>query len=267
METATAQVSRPVDEVMVFKPSRGLKIVLMVTFFLLVLFVLNAVVGAIWLAGNNLISDAIIFTILFAIGLAMLLFTGIFLFSAAHTEVRLEEDRLVGVLPNWRGPTPMLPYTQLEIPYKDISAVETRSEVYRYYFLPVLVQASSFVRRDGKRFTLGYIRENASEHSLPYHEIADELARRAGVGVNYRGVVQGGKRLQAMLRDEPSWDTEVLSEDRAARLRSVEERAWKYAFIGLAVLIGGGIVYQGVSLLSARYETSSAPTPPATPTR
>jgi hypothetical protein len=258
------EAGNPGHAVKIFRPSAGLRLVLTVTFFLLMLFVINAVVGAIWLARNNLTTDAIIFVILFAIGAAMLVFTAIFLMSASHTLVRLEQDKFIGVLPSWRGPTPMFPYFQVEIPYKDIAAVETRSEVYRYYLLPVLVQASSFVRRDGRRFTIGYIRENASEHSLPYDEIAKELAARAGVGVNYRGVVHAGRRIQAMLRDGPSWDAEVISDERAAKLRSAEERAWKYAFIGLAILVGGGILYQSVSLITANVPERPAVT---TPTR
>jgi hypothetical protein len=93
----------------IYRPSSGLKIVRMATFFLLVLFVVNAAVGSVWLASNHLWTDAIIFLILFFIGGGMLLFAGLLLFSASHTSVRLDNEKCVAVLPNWRGPTPMFP--------------------------------------------------------------------------------------------------------------------------------------------------------------
>lgn len=257
MSTSVSQAADVVREV-VYKPSGGLRAVLMVTFFLLVVFILNALVGAIWLASNNLWTDATIFSLLFIIGTAMLLFAGVFLFMASHAKVHLGPEKLVAVLPNWRGPTPLLPYTQLEIPYKDIAAVEKRGEIYRYYILPVLVEATCFVRRDGKRFTLGYVRANASEHSIPYHEIADEIGRRAGVGVKHRGVVNAGRRVRAMIQDEPPWDAEVMNEEEAARLQKAEARAWKYAIVALAVLIGGGVVFQGISLVTAKLNLGAA---------
>lgn len=241
-----------------YTPGRGYKYVLMATFFLLLAFILNALVGAIWLASNKLWSDAVIFSLLFVIGMGMLFFAGIFLFMASHAKVVLAPDKVIAVLPNWRGPTPLLPYTQLEIPYQDIAAVEKRGEIYRYYILPVLVEAACFVRRDGKRFTLGYVRANAAEHTLPYHEIADEIGRRAGVGVRYRGIVNAGRRFRAIVQDEPDWDVEVMSESEAARLREVESRAWKYAIIGMAVAISAGILFQGISLVTARLNLGAA---------
>lgn len=265
MSASVAHTVETDNGAMIYKPSQGLRVVLMVTFFLLVVFILNALVGAIWLASNSLWTDAAIFSMLFVLGGAMLLFAGIFLFMASHAKVHLSPDKVVAVLPNWRGPTPLLPYTQVEIPYKDIAAVEKRGEIYRYYILPVLVEAVSFVRRDGKRFTLGYIRANASDHSIPYHEIADEIGRRAGVGVSHRGVVNAGRRFRAIIQDEPPWDVEAMDEQEAARLADKERRAWRYAIIGLAVLIGAGILFQGVSLISAKLNLGSQQEEPAQP--
>ena len=138
-------------------------------------------------------------------------------------------------------PDPMFPYTEIEIPYRDIASVEKRGEVYRYYLLPVLVEAASFVRRDGRRCTLGYIRANATDHSLPYHEIADEIGRRAGVGVNHKGFVQGGTRFRAIMQDEPPWDAPQIGPEEVEKLRASESRAWKIALASLALLIVSGI--------------------------
>jgi hypothetical protein len=252
MTAAQTSASPSAAETLIFKSGKGVKVVLMGTFLLLMLFIVNAVVGSIWLATHNLYTDALIFFLLFLAGLVMLMFAGLFLFSASHAEVRFGPEKCVMTLPNWRGPTPMLPYTQIEVPYKDIAAVETRSEVYRYYMLPVLVKSASFVDQNGNRHMLGYVRENASEHALPYHDIADELAKRSGVGVNYRGVIDGGRRFRAMLHDEPSWDAPQMTDNEAQRMKQLEGRAWQYAIIGLFVLVLGGLAFQGVKLITAK---------------
>lgn len=231
-------------EVTVFKPGGGLKIMLTISFALLLLFIANAIVGAIWLASHKLWTDAGIFMILFGIGIFLILLNAVFLFAASHVEVRMEPEKCVMVLPNWKGPTPLFPYTQIEIPYKDIQAVETRSEIYRYMTLPVMVHASSFVRRDGKRFTLGYMRETSEDHAVPYREIADELARRAGVGVNYRGVVDSGSRHGAIVNDEPCWETQAIDEQRVNELRSRETSAMKMAAVAFMVFVAGGLAFQ-----------------------
>lgn len=234
----------------VFKSGKTLKIILTISFALLLLFIANAIIGALWLASHKLWTDAGIFMILFGFGIFLLIANAVFLFAASHVEVRMEPEKCIMTLPNWRGPTPLFPYTQLEIPYKDVAAVETRSEIYRYFALPVVVHASSFVRRDGKRFTLGYMRETSEDHAVPYREIAAELARRAGVEVSHRGIVDGGKRVKAIAAGEPCWETATLDEAAVADLRKRETMVLRVAATAFMVFVLGGLAFQGYRLLA-----------------
>ncbi len=231
-------------DVTVFKSGGALKTMLTISFAFLLFFVANSIAGAVWLAVRNLWTDAGIFIILFGIGVILILLNAIFLFAASHVEVRMEPDKTVMTLPNWRGPTPLFPYTQMQIPYKDIAGVETRREIYRYFNLPVVVHHSSFIRKDGKRFTLGYMRESSEDHAVPYREIAAELARRAGVGVIDRGIIEAGSREKSLLKDEPPWDVKPVDESQAAAVLDKEDFFMKAASVAFIVFVVGGLIYQ-----------------------
>jgi hypothetical protein len=193
-----------------YRPSRGLRGVLSVTFFLIMLFMVNALAGAIWLATHNLHTDSVIFALMFATGGVLLLYAGIFLFAASHSEVTLGPDKATLVLPNWRGPSPLFPYTETEVAYSNIAAVETRGEIYRYFVLPVSVR-------------------NSLDPAMPFHAIAEDLARRAGVPLVDRGIVEAGQGLRALVQDEPGWDAPCIAADRAAFLEKRENLGWKIA--------------------------------------
>ena len=226
------------DGVTLYKPSRGLQGVLSVTFFLIVLFMVNALAGAIWLATHNLRIDSVVFVLMFATALVLLLYAGIFLFAASHSVVALGPDKATMVLPNWRGPSPLFPYTETEVPYADLAAVETRGEIYRYFVLPVSVRSSCLVRKDGKRMTLGYIRSNSLDPAMPFHTIAEDVARRAGVPLVDRGTVEAGRGLRALVQEEPGWDAPEIPADRVALLQARENLGWKIVFgIGLVVAV------------------------------
>jgi hypothetical protein len=225
-------------DVTLYKPSRGLQGALSVSFFFIVLFMVNALAGAIWLATHNLPIDSVVFVLMFATAAVLLLYAGIFLFAASHSEVALGPDRAVMVLPNWRGPSPLFPYTETAVPYADLAAVETRGEIYRYLVLPVSVRSACLVRKDGKRLTLGYIRSNSLDHSMPFHAIAEDVARRAGVPLVDRGTVEAGRGLRALVQEEPDWDAPEIAADRVAHLQARESLGWKIVLgIGLVVIV------------------------------
>lgn len=236
------------ENLTVYKPGRGLQWVLSITFLLLLLFLVNSIAGSIWLASHKLWTDASIFALMFLLGGVLLLLTGIFLFAASHTEVRLGPDRFTMVSPNWRGPTPLFPYREMEIAYGDIAAVETRGEVYRYMSLPVIACACCLTRKDGKRFTMGYMRENPTDPAIPFQEIAAEIARRAGVSLVNKGVVDAGGQFRAIVQDEPPWDAACLAQERIDALRSKEGLAWKAAATLLLMLVAAGVLFQIVRL-------------------
>lgn len=225
-----------------YKPSRGLRGVLSVTFFLIMLFMVNALAGAIWLATHNLHTDSVIFVLMFTTGAALLLYAGIFLFAASHSEVTLGPDKATLVLPNWRGPSPLFPYTETEVAYANIAAVETRGEIYRYFVLPVCVRSACLVGKDGQRLTLGYVRNNSLDPAMPFHVIAEEFARRAGVPLVDRGIVEAGHGVRALVQDEPGWDAPAIAAERAAFLEQRENLGWKIAMAlgAVAILLAVG---------------------------
>jgi hypothetical protein len=235
-------------DVPAYTHGRGLRAVLSIGFFLFLLFVINAGAGTVWLATHNLPVTAAIFGAMFILGLAILLYIGIFLFAASHTRLELAEDGARMVLPNWRGPMPLFPYTEAVIPYDQIAAVETRGEIYRYLLLPTLMRSVSILRKDGQRFTLGYIRESTTDPAVPFNEVAERIAERAGVSVNKRGVVDCGNRFRVMVQNAPSWDASECSPVDVEKARKSEKWLWIAAFIVVACAVVAAIAYQIIEI-------------------
>ncbi len=223
------------QDVVIYKPPRGLQTVLGVSFFFMLLFMVNAIAGSIWLATRHLPTDAVIFFAMFLLGTVLLFYAGIFLFAASHSEVRVGPDRASMVLPNWRGPTPLFPYTECRIPYQDLSAVETRSEIYRYFVVPVIVRSACLVRKDGQRLTLGYVQDDPTDPWIPFHTIAEQIAERAGVPMVNKGFVECSSGLRALVQDEPAWDAPSIAPEKVERIRRLEQLGWT-ALIGILVL-------------------------------
>lgn len=243
-----AQEAMASGELPAYTHGRGLRVVLSVGFFLFLLFVINAGAGTIWLATHNLPGTALVFGLMFVVGLVVLLYLGIFLFAASHTELHLGPEVVRMVLPNWRGPMPLFPYTEVEIPYDQIAAVETRGEIYRYLIIPTLMRSVSIVRRDGERFTLGYIRENTTDPAVPFNEVAGRIAERAGVSVRRRGVVDCGNRFRVMMQDEPGWDTTECTAEDVDKARKREKWLWILAFGIFTLAVVAAIIFQIIEL-------------------
>jgi len=243
MSQATATDAAPT-----YAQGRGLRVVLSIGFFLFLLFVINSGAGAIWLATHNLPGTAAVFAIMFVVGLVILLYIGLFLFAASHTLLELSPNSVRMVLPNWRGPMPMFPYTEVEIPYDEIAAVETRGEIYRYLIMPTMMRSVSIRRQDGQRFTLGYIRENTTDPAVPFNEVAHKIAERAGISVNPRGVVDCGNRFRVMVQDEPRWDTPECAPVDVEKARNRERWLWSGVFVVLVVAFLVAVVFQVVEL-------------------
>ncbi|NJM34253.1 MAG: hypothetical protein HC850_05535 [Rhodomicrobium sp.] len=241
--------SQGASEVLRYRSSRGLQTILSVTFFLILLFMVNSLAGAIWLATHNLQTDSLIFALMFATGSVLLFYAGLFLFAASHSEVHLAPEKAVVVLPNWRGPTPLFPYTETEVAYRDLAAVETRGEVYRYLVMPVIVQSACLVHKDGKRLTLGYVRDKAEDPWMPFPEIAAKVADRAGVPVVDKGIVEGNKGLRALVQDEPGWDAAPLAQERLEQLRRIERMGWTALVAVFALAAVAAIAFQASRFL------------------
>jgi hypothetical protein len=235
-------------EIVSYKAPRGLQTILGLGFFLILLFMVNAIAGSLWLAMRNLPVDAAIFFAMFVIGAILLFYAGLFLFAASHSEVHIGSDRATFVLPNWRGPTPFFPYTECRVPFQDLAAVETRSEVYRYLVIPVIVRSASLVRKDGARLTLGYVQEDPQDPWIPFHTIAEEIAAKAGVPVVDKGVVECSPGLRALIQDEPSWDTPAIEAERLERVRKAERLGWTVLAVMIAIIAIASVAFQATRL-------------------
>jgi hypothetical protein len=235
-------------EILSYKAPRGLQTILGLGFFLILLFMVNAIAGSLWLATRNLPVDAVIFFAMFVIGAILLFYAGIFLFAASHSEVHIGDDKAAFVLPNWRGPTPLFPYTECRVPFQDLAAVETRSEVYRYFVIPVIVRSACLVRKDGERLTLGYVQEDPQDPWIPFHTIAEQIAAKAGVPIVDRGVVEGSSGLRALIQDEPGWDVPVIEAERLDRLRRIEKLGWTVLVVVILLLGIASVGFQAVRL-------------------
>jgi hypothetical protein len=234
-----------------YRPGRGYQGVLSAAFFLIVLFMFNALAGAIWLATHRLPIDAVIFLLMFAGAGVLVLYCGLFLFSASHSSIALGADRVRVMLPNWRGPSPLFPYGEAEVVYADIAAVETRSEFYRYLILPVAMRSASLVKKSGERMTLGYVLSNSLDPAMPFPAIAEEIARRAGVPVVDKGVVEAGQGLRTLVQDEPAWDAPQLSPERVTELQAKADLRWKLAMGAGLVVAVMAVIFQAMRFFGA----------------
>lgn len=231
-------------DVTIYTVGSGARRALNAIFFFLMLFMVNALAGAIWLASQGALFAALVLFLMFAASGAGLFYAGLYLFFVSHAEVRLRSDRATLVVPDWRGPTPMFPYTACEIRYADVAAVETRGEVYRYFIQPVIVYATSLVRRDGSRVTLGYVREDAAEPAMPFLAIAEQIAGRARAPLNYRGVVEANAGWRALLQEEPEWDAPEMTAEHVEEIRAQVAKSWRL----------GGFAVGGALLLAVLYQ-------------
>lgn len=234
-------------EVTIYKAGGRLRTALYWTFLFLMLLSMTALIGAIWLISIGQWGSAVLFLLIFVAGGAALFLVGLFLFSLSHTEIQLRAGKATFVLPNWRGPTPMLPYSEYEVSYADIAAVEIRGEVYRYFTLPVIVKAVSILRKDGSRLTLGYVSDEIANSAMPFPSIAAQIAGRARVPLNRHGTVEADVNGFSLLQDEPGEDAPELSEEQIEALRAEEHKGWfttAIAVAAIAVLASGFLVMQ-----------------------
>jgi hypothetical protein len=185
------------------------------------------------------------------------------LLYSIRARVDLGERSLRATLPAGRGPTPLLRYARHDIPYDRIAAVETRCEVYGGAVAPVMLRGVQLLTKDGTAVPLGSVNEACVDPAFPWTEIADEIARRAGVGVLDQGVVRRSvPRKMLGLAASEAERAPVGAETLAALNR--RHRVAMLALVAvLTVLVGVGIVNDltaGESE-SAAMEASSAPRP------
>jgi hypothetical protein len=106
---------------------------------------------------------------------------GLALIHALRARVALGERSFTFTLPYRGGPTPLLRYDRQTIAYADIAEIELRREVFGGAFLPVELVGAHVITKKGIDIPLGYVSDLCPDRSLPFADIASELAGRAGV--------------------------------------------------------------------------------------
>ena len=228
------------NTVRIFEASRGRKIILITVFTLLVPFFISLPFMIFLRLSKGFYYDAAIlflFAILFAI---WMVFLGAHILSSLKTRIQLNEQDAVLLVPNWRGPLPLLPYKTISLTYENVKSVESRSEIYREAIIPVLMRSCSIVTQDGERHILGYTKEKATDPAFPFSEISHEIALRAGLPLSERGTIHAGGQYLAAIKGPPSWDKQPLSPAAVQTARKAAQKFWWIMIaISAAVLVTG----------------------------
>lgn len=228
------------NTVRIFEASRGRKIILITVFTLLVPFFISLPFMIFLRLSKGFYYDAAIlflFAILFAI---WMVFLGAHILSSLRTRIQLNEQDAVLLVPNWRGPLPLLPYKTISLTYENVKSVESRSEIYREAIIPVLMRSCSIVTQDGERHILGYTKEKATDPAFPFSEISHEIALRAGLPLSERGTIHAGGQYLAAIKGPPSWDKRPLSPAAVQTARKAAQKFWWIIIaISAAVLVTG----------------------------
>lgn len=240
MSDTTASTTEQDVSVRIYEASRGRKLILMLVFALLIPFFISLPFMFILRLSKGMYSDAAIlgvFAILFAL---WMVFLAAHILSSIRTRIQLNELDAVFVVPNWRGPLPLLPYREISLTYDNVQAVESRGEIYREAIIPVLMRSSCIVTKDGGRHVLGYTKEHATDPAFPFSEISHEIAMRSGLPLMDKGTINAGGQYLAALRGSPPWDKEPLSPQAVQTARKAAQKIW-WGLIAIAtiVLVGG----------------------------
>lgn len=181
-----------------------------------------------------------------AAGFAFVMFLVIVeLVQSLRSRVELGEKSVKMTLPSGRGPTPVMRYATHDIPYDQIQAVETRREIYGGTVAPVLLKGARLILKDGNTVQLGYVSEANTDPSLPFPDIAHQIAERAGLTVNDRGNVR-----RSMQKKFLGFKKEIVDEDEGpvdeAEIEALNKshHRWVMRLIGLL----GVLVVLGIAL-------------------
>lgn len=180
-------------------------------------------------------------------------------------------------LPQGRGLSTPFSYQVRDIPYEEIAAVEMRREVYGGSLAPVMMKGTRIRLKDGSTYKLGYVNEANADPCLPYAEIGEKIAARAGAKIvdngdvrrsaikKFFGLMPAGIEIHPITADE----IKVLNGRHSSMMT---------ALVGtMAVLLGFGVVSERHSdighsnflgsLWAPASPGATTPTPPAAPKR
>lgn len=174
---------------------------------------------------------------------ALMFLVFIELMFSLRARIELGPEKMKLTLPSGRGPTPMLRYRSYELPYADVTTVETRREIYGGSMVPVLLQGARLITKDDQKIPLGYVSEANLDPAFPFAEIAQKIAERARLPVIDRGSVWRSVRRKFLGWGKTGLiDTSTVDETQIAALNHSHRNVVMAVIGGLAVLIAIGIV-------------------------
>lgn len=178
------------------------------------------------------------------------------LMHSLMARIELGEKSVKMTLPSGRGPTPIIRYRSHDIPYDQIKAVETRREIYGGSVAPVLLQGARLILKDDSAVKLGYISEANSDPCFPYPDIAQQIAKRAGLTVEHKGNVRRSlqKKYLGLKQGFLTPDDGLVEESEIEALNK-SHRRWVMRLITLLV----GLVVVGIALDIAFPPSSGLP--------
>jgi len=180
------------------------------------------------------------------VGFAFIMFLVVVeLMRSLRSRIELGDTSVKMTLPSGRGPTPILRYTSHDIPYDQIKAVETRGEVYGGSVAPVLLKGARLILQDDSVVKLGYVSDANTDPCFPFPQIAQQIAARAGVPVDYRGCVRRSVQKKFLgLKRELIDEAETPVGDYEMLVLNLKHQRWVMRLIWLLV----GLVVLGIAL-------------------
>jgi hypothetical protein len=227
-----------------YEAGSGRKLFLSLAFLILLPFyaslpamLIQRLMHGLWLDTIGLMTFTAVFT-----GVMALL--AVQLYHALRSRVEFGDTAVRITLPQGSGATPMLSFSNKEIPYDQIEAVETRRVLFGNALTPVLLRATRLRTRDGQHVRLGNVYEDNVDQAMPCPEIGAKLAERANCQVIDGGTVRRSieRRVLGLLgRKTAIEDSPPLTQTEIDELNSRHARAMKYLVVVMAVLVVGGI--------------------------
>jgi hypothetical protein len=228
-------------ECKVYCAGGGRRILLSFALLLLLPFFVSLPVMLYQRLAHGLIEDAAglaVFGIFFA---ALMALVTVHLVHALRARVEIGERAAKVCLPRHVGAIPTLRYAKGEIAYDQIAAVESRRELYGNVLAPVLVRGARVIGKDGRTLSLGYVNETETDATFPVVDMADEIARRAGIAVTDRGNVRRMLTKKMLGIAGGDADRLELSGDDIAGIERRHRRAVLALVAVLVLLLAGGI--------------------------
>lgn len=168
-------------------------------------------------------------------------------------------------LPQGRGLMAPFSYQVRDIPYEDIAAVEMRREVYGGSLAPVMMKGARLCLKDGSHYKLGYVNEANVDPFLPFAEIGEKIAARAGVEIIDAGDVRRSAVKKFLGLMAAGSEVEPIDSAEIAALNARHNMLMTVLVGTMVLLVGLGIAFdrdtgfRHANLLAGFWPASSAP--------